>query len=82
MNLILRIAREATAFMLTGREHCTTWVLPSENTCHLHILVMSGELPTGVNHYTLIARAYISETGTELSIMEPYYEEPFTSSTP
>ncbi len=35
--------------------HYKAWVLPSEMTCHLHILVMSGELATGVDQYTLIA---------------------------
>ncbi len=50
-------------------------------TCYLHILVMSGELATGVDLYTLIAWVQFSEIGTELDIMEPYYEEPFMSST-
>ncbi len=59
----------------------TVRVLPSEMTCHLHILVMSGELATGVDLYTLIAWAQFSETGTELDIMEPCYEEPCMSST-
>ncbi len=48
---------------------------------HLYTLVMLGELATGVDRYTLIVWAHISETGTELDIMEPYYEEPFMSST-
>ncbi len=39
------------------------------------------ELATGVDHYTFIAWAQFSETGTELDIMEPYYEEPCMSST-
>ncbi len=50
-------------------------------TCHMHILVMSGELATGVDRYTLIAWAQFSKTGTELDIIEPYYEEPCMSST-
>ncbi len=33
-------------------------------TCQLNILVMSGELTTGVDRYTLIAWAQFSETGT------------------
>ncbi len=60
--------------------HYTTWVLPSEMTCNLHILVMSGELATGVDLYTLIARVQFSETGTALDIMEPCYKEPCMSS--
>ncbi len=31
------------------------------------------ELATGVDRYTLITWAQVSETGTELDIMEPYY---------
>ncbi len=50
-------------------------------TCHLHILVMSEELATGVDLYTLIAWVQFSEMGTELDIMEPCYEEPCMSST-
>ncbi len=60
--------------MVTDR-HYTSWVLPSEITCHLHILVMSEELATGVDLYTLIAWIQFSEIGTELDIMEPCYEE-------
>ncbi len=45
-------------------------------TCHLHILVMSEELATGVDLYPLIAWVQFSEIGTELNIMEPCYEEP------
>ncbi len=45
-------------------------------TCHLHILVMSGGLATGVDLYTLISCVQFSETGIELDIMEPCYEEP------
>ncbi len=45
------------------------------------MLVMSGELATGVDLYTLIAWVQFSETGTELDIMEPCYEEPCMSST-
>ncbi len=41
--------------MMTGRALYTAWVLPSEMTCHQHILVMSRELVTGVDLYTLIA---------------------------
>ncbi len=40
---------------------------------HLHILMISGELATGVDHYTLIVTAQISETGTELGFIEPYF---------
>ncbi len=47
--------------------------------CHLHIFVMSGELATGVDLYTLITWIQFSETGTELDIMEPCYEEPCMS---
>ncbi len=54
----------------------TDRVLPSEMICHLHILVMSEELATGVDLYTLIAWVEFSEIGTELDIMEPCYEEP------
>ncbi len=50
-------------------------------TVRLHILVMSGELATGVDLYTLIVWVQYSETGTELDIMEPCYEEPCMSST-
>ncbi len=50
-------------------------------TCHMHILVVSGELATGVDLYTLIAKAHFSETGTELDITELYYEKPWMSST-
>ncbi len=42
---------------------------------------MSEELATGIDYYTLIAWVQFSETGTELDIMEPCYEEPFMSST-
>ncbi len=43
---------------------------------------MSGELPTCVDHYTLLVCAHhLSETGTELGIIKPYYGEPCTSST-
>ncbi len=45
-------------------------------TYHLHILMMSGELATGVDLYTLIAWAQFSETGTELDIVDPCYEYP------
>ncbi len=52
-------------------------MLPSEMPCHLHILVMSEELATGVDRYTLMALAQFPETGTELdTIMEPCYERP------
>ncbi len=42
-------------------------VLFSEITCHPHtsILVMSGELATGVDRYTLSVWKQFSETGTE-----------------
>ncbi len=50
-------------------------------TCHLHILVMAGELPQCVDNYTLIAWAHFYETGTGLAIIEPYYEEPCMSNT-
>ncbi len=50
--------------------HYKAWVLPSEMTCHLHILVMSGELTRGVDLYTLIAWVQFSETGTELDIIK------------
>ncbi len=50
-------------------------------TGHLLIFVMSGELARGVDPYTLIAWVQYSETGTELDIMEPCYEEPCISST-
>ncbi len=43
----------------------------------LHILVMSGELATGVDLYSLIVWVQFSETGTELDIMEPCYEESY-----
>ncbi len=56
--------------------NCTIWVLISERTRHLHMLVMSGELWTGVDHYTLIALA-----GAELGLMEQYYEESSMSRT-
>ncbi len=70
----LKTAREgADLRWQTG--HYTTWVLPSEMTCHLHILVMSVELTTGVDRYILTASAQFSQTGTELNIMEPYYED-------
>ncbi len=61
--------------------HYTAWVLPSEMTCHLHILVMSEKLATGVDLYTLIAWVQFSEIGTQLDAMEPCYEEPCMSST-
>ncbi len=44
-------------------------------TCHLHILVISGELTTDVDIYTLIAWVQLSETETELEIMKSYYDE-------
>ncbi len=44
-------------------------------TCHLHILVMSGELATGVDFYTLIACVQFSETGAERDIMESCYKD-------
>ncbi len=50
-------------------------------TCHLHILVMSEELATGVDLYTLIDWVQFSEIATELDIMEPCYEESCMSST-
>ncbi len=49
--------------------------------CHLHILMMSWELATGVDLYTLNAWVQFSEAGTKLDIMEPCYEEPCMSST-
>ncbi len=55
--------------------------ISDKKTCHLHILVMSQELATGVDLYTLIALVQFSEIGTELDIMEPCYEEPCMSST-
>ncbi len=76
----LKTAREGAVFMVTGR-HYTAWVLPSEMICHLHSLVMSEELATGVDLYTFIAWVQFSEIGTELDIMEPCYEEPCMSST-
>ena len=51
----------------------------SKRTCH--ILVMSEELSTSVNDYTLIAWAHSSQTITELRILEPYYVVPCMSST-
>ncbi len=51
--------------------HYTARLLPSEMTCHLHILWMSEEHATGVDLYTLIARVQFSEVGTELDIMKP-----------
>ncbi len=68
-------------FLWSQAGHYTEWVLPSEMTCHLHILVMSGELATGVELYTLVAWVQFSETGTELDIMVPCYEERCMSST-
>ncbi len=50
-------------------------------TCHLHILLMSDELATGVDLYTVIAWVQFSEIVTELAIMEPCYEEHCVSST-
>ncbi len=50
-------------------------------THHLNMLVISGELPTGTDHYTLLAWPHISETGTGLDFIEPYYEEPCTPNT-
>ncbi len=47
-------------------------------TCHLHILVISDELATGVDPYTWVQ---FSEIGTELDIIELCYEEPCMSST-
>ncbi len=38
----------------------TASVLRYELTCRLHILVMSEELATGVDHYTLIAWEIVS----------------------
>ncbi len=35
--------------------HYKAWVLPSEMTGHLHILVMSEKFATGIDLYTLIA---------------------------
>ncbi len=45
------------------------------------MLVMSEELATGVDLYTLIAWVQFSETGTKLDIIEPCYEELCMSST-
>ncbi len=39
-------------------------------------------LATGVDCYTLIAWAQFSETGAELDIIEPCYEEPCMSNIP
>ncbi len=40
-------------------------------TCHLHMLLMSEQLPTGVDHFTLIACVHFSETGTEVGVLCP-----------
>ncbi len=72
-NLLLKTAREG-AVLWWQAGHYTAWVLPSEMTCQLNILVMSGELETGVNLYTLIAWVQFSETGTELDIMVQCYD--------
>ncbi len=56
-------------------------MLLSEMTCHLHMLVMSEELATGVDLYILIDWVQFSEIGTELNIMEPCNEAPCISST-
>ncbi len=70
--MFLYMSMSLTFFLKTAREGAVLicWQVG-------HILVMSGELPTGVDRYTLIAWAQFSETGTELHIMEPYYEEPY-----
>ncbi len=39
-NLVVKTARKV-AVLWWQVEHYTAWVLPSEMTCHLHILVMS-----------------------------------------
>ncbi len=78
-NHLLNTAREGSVFMVTGRVLYSMGAAFSN--CHLHILVMSGKLATGVNLYTLIAWLQFSETGTELDIMESCYEEPCMSST-
>ncbi len=61
-------------FLKTAREG-------AEMICHLHILMMSEELATFVDLYTLITWVSFSEIGTVLDIMEPCYEEPCMSST-
>ncbi len=81
LTFFLKTAREEAVFYSDGQGIIQTWVLPSEMTCHLHILVMSGELATSVDLYTLIVWVQFSETRTELYIMEPCYEEPCMSST-
>ncbi len=79
-NLFVKTAREG-AVLWWQAGYYTAWVQPSEMICHLHTLVMSGELATGGDLYTLIAWIQFSETRTELDIMEPCYEEPCMSST-
>ncbi len=53
-NLFLKTVTEGAIFMVTSRA-LYSFGAASEMTCHLHILVMSGELATGVDLYTLIA---------------------------
>ncbi len=72
---------EKALFLWWQAGHYIAWVRPSEITCHLHILVMSGELATGVDLYTLIALIQCSETKPKLDIMQPCYGEPCMSST-
>ncbi len=77
-NLFIKTAREGAIFKVTGM---ALYSMGAEMTSHLHILVMSEELATGVDLYTLIAWVQLCETETELDIMEPCYEEPCMSST-
>ncbi len=80
-NLFLKTTRERAVYG-DRQGIIQQGMLPSEMTCHLDILVMSGALATGVDLYTLIAWVqFFSETGTELDIIEPWYEEPCMSST-
>ncbi len=77
---MLKIAREGDVLWWQAG-HYTAWLLPSGMTCHLHILVMSEELATGVDLYTLIVWVQFSEIATALTLMEPCYKEPCMSST-
>ncbi len=52
-NFFVKTAKEGAVFMLTGRELYSMGAA-SEMTCHLHIFVMSGELATGVDLYTIV----------------------------
>ncbi len=54
-SIVLTNTREGGNVYVDRQPIITMWVLPSEMTCHMHILLMSGKLPVFVDHYTLTA---------------------------